>query len=238
MTRSRFHQIGLIAALGLSAGCSAPDWALVSRGVGASDVLSGVTTPGQAYIRELTIGAADGMRVAGWQDRNVEARVERARGAAELFRFDMSVDVRASYDEVRRTGYAQGLSGAWEPAAVEGYLDVIEAGEQRFIAISGVGHSAYAWSTPLEAVAAVTGAIDEGVGPDRSGHAVVATALASEINEISRHIAEMDRKGGTPPAIRAGDLMTRGREGPGDLLRAYAEVLPTRSEGEISGPTP
>ena len=118
MTPTRFNRIALIAALGLTAGCAAPDWPPVSRSVTAPPVLSGVTTPGQAYLRELTIGAADGMRVAGWRDREVQARVELARDAADLFRFEMGAQVRAAYDGVREAGYAQGLSGAWDQAAL------------------------------------------------------------------------------------------------------------------------
>lgn len=226
MDLARFQQIGLTAALGLTAGCSALDEVGVSRSSKAPTVLSGATTPGQAYLRELTIGAADGMRVAGWRDREIQERVERARDSAELFRFDMNEEVRASYDTVRQTGYAQGLSGAWDQAALEGYLDVIEAGSQRFIAITGVGHSDYGWSGPLEVVAGVTGAAERPFGPDRFGHEVVATALASEINEISRHMAELSQGVVAAPAVMAGDLMTMGRDGPADLLAAYAAVLP------------
>ena len=228
MTPTRFNRIALIAALGLTAGCAAPDWPPVSRSVTAPPVLSGVTTPGQAYLRELTIGAADGMRVAGWRDREVQARVELARDAADLFRFDMGAQVRAAYDGVREAGYAQGLSGAWDQAALEGYLDVIEAGNQRFVAIEGVGHSDYGWAAPLEVVSSVTGATGRAFGPDRFGYEVTGTALASEINEISLHIAEVSGGVVAVPTVMAGDMMTRGRTGPADLLRAYAEVLPVR----------
>ncbi len=238
MHLDRFRQIALLAALGLTAGCAAPDWPGVSGSASAPPVLSGVTTPGQAYIRELTIGAADGMRVAGWRDREVQARVERARDAAELFRFDMGAEVRAAYDGVRLAGYEQGLAGAWDPAALEGYLDVIEAGNQRFVAINGVGHSAYAWSTPLEVISGVTGATDQPFGPDRFGHEVTATALASEINEISLHITEVSGGVVAVPTVMAGDIMTRGREGPADLLRAYAEVLPVRPVEGTDAPSP
>jgi hypothetical protein len=227
MKTPSFPRIAVIAALGLTAGCAVPDWAEVSRSSRSPTVLSGVTTPGQAYLRELTIGAADGMRVAGWRDREIQVRVELARDAAELFRFDMGPEARASYDEVRKTGYEQGLSGAWDQAALEGYLDVIEAGQGRFMAIQGAGHSAHAWSTPMQAIAGVTGAQGAGFGPDRFGHEVAATALASEINEMSLHIADMSQGVVPAPAVMAGNLMTQGREGPGDLLRAYAEVLPT-----------
>ncbi|MCA9774215.1 MAG: hypothetical protein KC466_17490 [Myxococcales bacterium] len=238
MHLDRFRQIALLAALGLTAGCAAPDWPPVSRSVTAPAVLSGVTTPGQAYLRELTIGAADGMRVAGWRDREVQARVERARDAADLFRFDMGPEARAAYDGVREAGYAQGLSGAWDQAALEGYLDVVEASGQRFIAITGVGHSAYGWSTPLEVIAGVTGATDQPFGPDRFGHEVTGTALASEINEISLHIAEVSGGVVAVPTVMAGDMMTRGREGPADLLRAYAEVLPVRPVEGADAPSP
>jgi hypothetical protein len=228
MNGPRFHQIALMAALGLSAGCSAPGWPGDGRSATPPDVLSGVTTPGQAYLREVTIGAADGMRVAGWRDREVWSRVDRARASADLFRFDMSPETAARYDAVRRTGYAQGLSGAWDPDALYGYLDVIEAGTLRFIAIEGAGHSDHAWSTPLQAIVGVTGAGDRPIGPDRFGHEVVATALASEINEVSLQMA------GTPdrddpflvPAVMAGDRLTGGRGGPAGTLLAYAEVLP------------
>jgi len=230
MKTPSFPRIAVIAALGLTAGCAVPDWAGVSRSSKSPTVLSGVTTPGQAYLRELTIGAADGMRVAGWRDRQVQVRVELARDAAELFRFDMGPEARVSYDAVRRTGYEQGLSGAWDQAALEGYLDVIEAGQGRFMAIQGAGHSPHAWSTPMQAVAGVTGAQEAGFGPDRFGHEVAATALASEINEISLHIAEMSKGVVAAPAVMAGNMMTLGREGPTDLLLAYAEVLPTAVE--------
>lgn len=228
MTPSRFQQIALIAALGLTAGCAGSGPDRVTRSATVPTVLSGVTTPGQAYLRELTIGAADGMRVAGWRDREVQARVERARDAAELFRFDMSAEVRAAYDGVREAGFEQGLSGAWDQAALEGYLDVVEAGNARFIAITGVGHSDYGWSGPLEVITSVTGATDRGFGPDRFGYEVTGTALASEINEISLHIAAVSGGVVPVPTVMAGDMMTRGREGPADLLRAYAEVLPVR----------
>jgi len=225
-----FPRIAVIAALGLTAGCAVPDWAGVSRSSMSPVVLSGVTTPGQAYLREITIGAADGMRVAGWRDREVQTRVEHARDAADLFRFDLREDVHASYDAVRRTGYQQGLSGAWDQVALEGYLDVIEAGQGRFVAIQEAGHSPHAWSTPMQAIAGVTGAREAGFGPDRFGHEVTATALASEINEISLHIAQMSEGAVPAPAVIAGDVMTRGRSGPLDILWAYSEVLPTALE--------
>jgi hypothetical protein len=227
MTPSRFQQIALIAALGLTAGCAGSGPDRVTRSATVPTVLSGATTPGQAYIRELTIGAADGMRVAGWRDREVQARVEQARDAAELFRFDMSAEVRAAYDGVREAGFAQGLFGAWDAEALNGYLDVIEAGNTRFMAIEGAGHSDYAWGTPLQAIVGVTGASHGLLGPDRHGHEVAATALASEINVVSLHITELTRGSGEVPVpcVMAGDRLTRGRSGPEETLIAYAEVL-------------
>ena len=227
MTPSRFQQIALIATLGLTAGCAGSGLDRVTRSATVPTVLSGVTTPGQAYLRELTIGAADGMRVAGWRDREVQARVEQARDAAELFRFDMSAEVRAAYDGVREAGFEQGLSGAWDQDALEGYLDVIEAGNGRFMAIEGAGHSDYAWGTPLQAIVGVTGAGEVTLSPDRFGHAVAATALASEINVVSFHITELTRGSGEVPVpcVMAGDRLSAGRSGPEETLIAYAGVL-------------
>ena len=150
----------------------------------------------------------------------------------------MGPETRAAYDGVREAGHAQGRSGAWDQAALEGYLDVIEAGNERFIAISGVGHSDYGWSGPLEVVAGVTGATGQPFGPDRFGHEVTGTALASEINEISLHITEVSGGVVPVPTVMAGDIMTRGREGPSDLLRAYAEVLPVRPVEGADAPSP
>jgi len=227
MNINQFRSLSLIAALGLTAGCARPDLPWVSRLATVPPVLSGVTTPGQAYLRELTIGAADGMLVAGWRDRQVQIRVEVARDAAELFRFDMGPEARASYDAVRLTGYAQGLSGGWDAEALNGYLDVIEAGNARFMAIEGAGHSDYAWVTPLQAIIGVTGAGEVPLSPDRFGHAVAATALASEINVASFHIAELTRGAGEGPVacVLAGDRLTGGRSGPQETLIAYAGVL-------------
>jgi hypothetical protein len=84
----------------------------------------------------------------------------------------------------------------------------------------------------------VTGATGQPFGPDRFGHEVTGTALASEINEISLHIAEVSGGVVAVPTVMAGDLMTRGREGPADLLRAYAEVLPVRPVEGADDPSP
>ena len=238
MTPSRFQQIALIAALGLTAGCAGSGPDRVTRSATVPTVLSGVTTPGQAYLRELTIGAADGMRLAGWRDRKVQARVEQARDAAELFRFDMSAEVRAAYDGVREAGYAQGLFGAWDPEALNGYLDVVEAGNTRFVAIEGAGHSDHAWATPLAAISGVTGAISRPLSPDRFGHEVIATALASEINEASLEMALMIERSGEDriPAVEMGDRLRFGWAGPADALAAYAEVLPVGPDVEPDAP--
>ena len=125
----------------------------------------------------------------------------------------MGAEARAAYDGVREAGYAQGLSGSWDQAALEGYLDVVEAGNERFIAITGVGHSDYGWSTPLGVIAGVTGATGQPFRPDRFGHEVTGTALASEINEISLHIAELSLGGAPVPTVMAGDIMTPGAGG-------------------------
>jgi hypothetical protein len=227
MNLNKFRSLSLIAALGLTAGCAGPDLPVVSRSATVPPVLSGVTTPGQAYLRELTIGAADGMRVAGWRDRQAQIRVEVVRESAEMFRFDMGPEARASYDAVRMTGYEQGLSGAWDAEALNGYLDVIEAGNARFMAIEGAGHSDYAWVTPLQAIVGVTGAGEVTLSPDRFGHAVAATALASEINVVSFQITELTRDTGEVPVpcVMAGDRLTTGRSGPEETLIAYAGVL-------------
>lgn len=140
MRLSRFRALTLIATMGLSAGCGGPsDVPAVARSAATPDLISGVTTPGQAYLRELTIGAADGMRASGWFDTETEVRVSRARENAELFRFDMRPEVEARYDEVRATGYEQGVSGRWDHDVLNGYLDVTEAGNTRFLAIEGRG---------------------------------------------------------------------------------------------------
>lgn len=233
MTSTRFQIVTLIALVGLTAACSAPsDIPEVSRSATTPLVVTGMTTPGQAYLRELTIGAADGMRVAGWRDREISARVDNAREAARLFRFDMPPAVEARYDAVRITGYEQGLSGGWDAAALEGYLDVIEAGGGRFQAIEGAGHSDFAWGTPLEAIVGVTGASHGPLGPDRHGHAVAATAFASELNVASFHIAKIIEGNRTDviPAVEAGDRLRFGWAGPEDALVAYAQVLPTGPE--------
>lgn len=235
MMIDRFQQLALLATLGLTAACAAPDGAPdVTRSATSPRVISGVTTPGQAYLRELTIGAAEGMRVAGWYDRDTEARVEHAREAAALFRYDMEPQVAARYDAVRMTGYEQGLSGGWDRDALNGYLDVIEAGNGRFLAIEGAGHSDYAWGTPLQAIAGVTGASHGPLGPDRHGHAVAATAFASELNVASFHIAKIIERNGDDliPAIEVGDRLRFGWAGPGDALAAYAEVLPVAEPEE------
>jgi len=239
MTPNRFHVLAAIATLGLTAACSEPALGpQVTRSAATPPVVSGVTTPGQAYLRELTIGAADGMRVAGWYDRETEARVGLAREAADLFRYDMRPEVQARYDEVRMTGYEQGLSGAWDGEALNGYLDVIEAGNTRFLAIEGAGHSDYAWSTPLEAIVGVTGAAYGPLDPDRHGHAVVATALASEINEASLQMSALIERSGEDlvPAVELGDRLTSGWVGPEDALAAYAAVLPTGPENSADEP--
>lgn len=233
MKFDRFRQLALLSTLGLTAACAGPDGASdVTRSAVSPQVLSGVTTPGQAYLRELTIGAADGMRVAGWYDRETEARVDHAREAAALFRYDMSPQVAARYDAVRMTGYEQGLSGGWDRDALNGYLDVIEAGNGRFLAIEGAGHSDYAWGTPLQAIVGVTGASHGPLGPDREGYAVVATALASEINEASLQMSEAIERTGEDrvPAVETGDRLSFGWAGPGDAFTAYAEVLPVNME--------
>jgi hypothetical protein len=239
MKFDRFRQLALLSTLGLTAACAGPDGASdVTRSAVSPQVLSGVTTPGQAYLRELTIGAAEGMRVAGWYDRDTEARVDIARDTADLFRYDMRPEVRARYDEVRMTGYEQGLSGAWDADALNGYLDVIEAGNARFMAIEGAGHSDYAWGTPLQAIVGVTGASYGPLGPDRHGHAVAATALASEINEASFQMAALIEQSGEDrvPAVEMGDRLRFGWGGPEDALAAYAEVLPVSSDEEPDAP--
>lgn len=192
MRRTRFHTLAAIAVLGVTSGCATPTGDSGSgRGATPHPVMTGLSTPGQAYIREMTIGAAEGMRLSGWRNPDIEVRVDRAREQAELFRYDMHPAAVQNYDDVRRDGYAQGLMGRWDEAALEGYLDVIEAGAQRFTAITGAGHSDYAWSTPMEAIIGVTGAAHDPFTVDRSGHAVTATALASEINVASVHVAKM-----------------------------------------------
>lgn len=229
MRLSRFRALTLIATMGVSTGCGGPsDAPSVTRAAAPRDIISGITTPGQAYLRELTIGAADGMRAGGWFDAETEARVGRAREDADIFRFDMRPEVEARYDAVRAAGYEQGVSGKWDRDALNGYLDVIEAGNTRFLAIEGAGHSDYAWSTPLEAIVGVTGAVYGPLDPDRHGHAVVATALASEINEGAFQIARLIERNGESrvPAVELGDRLTFGWTGPGDTFAAYAEVLP------------
>lgn len=233
MNPSRFRALTLIALFGLSAGCAGPsDGPGVARSAATPDLVSGVTTPGQAYLRELTVGAADGMRKAGWFDQGTELRVARAREAAELFRFDLRPEVAARYDAVRLAGFEQGVSGAWDRDALNGYLDVIEAGDARFLAIEGAGHADHAWVTPLEAIAGVTGAAQGPLGRNRHGHAVVATALASEINEASLQVAALIARTVEErvPAVEVGDRLTFGWAGPGDAFAAYAEVLPTSPE--------
>lgn len=233
MEKTRFYQIAIVGALGLIAGCERTGTSdRVARSATPPIVISGLTTPGQAYLRELTIGAADGMRVAGWYDGGTEERVARARDAAALFRYDMSPEVEARYEAVRLTGYEQGLSGGWDGEALNGYLDVIEAGNARFMAIEGAGHSDYAWGTPLEAIVEVTGTSRGPLGPDRDGHAVAATAFASELNVASFHIAKIIERDGDDliPAITVGDRLRFGWAGPADALAAYAEVLPVKPE--------
>lgn len=233
----------MISTLGLTGAYAAPvGTADVARSAPDPLVLFGVTTPGQAYLRELTIGAADGMRVAGWSDPDTEVRVDRARAAADLFRYDMRPERVAVYDGVRRTGYEQALSGAWDQDALNGYLDMIEAGSQIFVAIEAAGHSDYAWSTPLAAIVEVTGASYGPLRPDRQGHAVVAIAFASELNAASSLISEAVERSGEDiiPAVVVGDRFWSGWAGPEDAFVAYAEVLPTGREtspvdaGEVS----
>mgnify|MGYP005843651989 CR=1 FL=1 len=229
MEKSRFHTLAAVAALGVTAGCASPAGDVeVSRAATPEPVMTGMTTPGQAYLREITIGAADGMKIAGWSDSAIERRVDQVRAEADLFRYEMPAFVQENYDAVRRSGYAQGLMGEWSPDALEGYLDVIEVGGQRFTAIEVAAHSDYAWSAPYDAISGVMGVTD-GVTEDRAGHAVAATVLASEINVASAHVSEMiledEVDAGRVPAIEVGDRLTYGQSGPSDRLQAYADVI-------------
>ena len=75
--------------------------------------------PAKHYAAEVVLGASDGMKENGWFNPAIEDRLAAIKeGTNEGF--------RAALSDIYGQAYEQGLSGQWDEAALDGYLEAIE----------------------------------------------------------------------------------------------------------------
>ena len=86
----------------------------------AEDSLKGMLDlPAKHYAAEVLLGASDGMKANGWSNFGIEDRLAVVKAAT-------NETVRSQMAQVYNQAYEQGISGQWDEAALEGYLEVVE----------------------------------------------------------------------------------------------------------------
>ena len=86
----------------------------------AEDSLKGMLDlPAKHYAAEVLLGASAGKKANGWSNFAIEERLAVVKAATQE-------SIRGQLSQVYDQAYEQGISGQWDEAALEGYLEVVE----------------------------------------------------------------------------------------------------------------
>lgn len=186
----------------LSAGLIAAQ--LIAGTAGARGIdpkLGNFDTLGKNYVVATVEGAAQGLQARGWSNPSIEARI-----AAQVAQ--QGVETRAAMGDIRNKALSEALSGKWDEAALEGYLQALEApiAQWRDLAMQARNVDGLGQVSPETLERAVSATWEQGATPV-DWYRAQAMARGMEVEIAAIAIADAyEADGSLPPDYHSGDL--------------------------------
>ncbi len=171
----------------------------------------------KAYMSELLIGAVQGLKSGGWENKNLEYRARKVERFAAGFHDE----------EIRAAGRKQALNGQWTEEVLTAHLDVLETPREVLDAPPSVGSKtdersfiARVMGPPKEPTRAYVEAAGRLLDIEWAGHKILQDAAKSD-RPVIAVLSEIEE--GSP--LKAAVARLGYAEGPGTVSDIHPSLL-------------